>query len=201
MISLFLISFLASLVFPTLYLYSLNYLLVSEIVPKDQTYIPKPNVGDRISVYGVWVKDTELSIPVIGGWHEIHPVRYARINGVGYGIMPYNGSLFDGVYEPKRLIVLDKNNPYRIANGTVMDVFTNPADGDFHVHILVDDKYRNLLKSDFVIFPYVEFLRLMSFVLPLSIIVAYVLVSVIKPKYTMLGLFLSRKFKSHNDKH
>jgi hypothetical protein len=39
--------------------------------------------------------------------------------------MPYNGSLFDGVYEPKRLIVLDKNNPYRIANGTVMDVFTN----------------------------------------------------------------------------
>jgi hypothetical protein len=200
LISLFLVSFFASLVFPILYLYSFNYLLVSEIVPGDQKYIPKPKIGDRISVYGVWVKDTELPIPVIGGWHEIHPVRYARINGVGYGIMPYNGSFFDGVYEPKRLIVLDKNNPYRIANGTVMDVFRNPADGDFHVHILVDDKHRNLLKSDLVIFPYVEFLRLMSFVLPSSTIVAYVLVSTIKPKYTMLGVFISRKFKSHNNK-
>jgi hypothetical protein len=200
LISLFLISFLASLLSPIFYLYSLNYLLVAEIVPKDQTYIPKPNIGDRISVYGIWVKDTELSIPLIGGWHEIHPVRYASINGVEYGIMPYNGSLFDGVYEPKRLIVLDKNNPYRIANGTAMDVFTNPADGDFHVHILVDEKYRNLLKSDFVIFPYVAFLRLLSFILPLSILVAYVLVSAIKPKYTMLGVFISRKFKCHNDK-
>jgi hypothetical protein len=33
-----------------------------------------------------------------------------------------------------------------------MDVFTNPADGHFHVHILVDDKYGDLLRTDFVIF-------------------------------------------------
>jgi hypothetical protein len=169
-------------------------------MPKDQTYIPKPKIGDRISVYGVWVQDTEIPLPVIGGWHEIHPVRYAKINGVEYGSMPYNGSLFDGVHNPKKLIVLDKQNPYRIANGVVMDVFTNPSDGDFHVHILVDNKYRNLLKSDFVIFPYVGFLRLMSFTLPLSIIVTYIAVSIIKPKYTMLGVFISRKFKCHNDK-
>jgi hypothetical protein len=111
----------------------------------------------------------------------------------------YNESLFDGVYDPQKLIVLEKENLYRIANGTVMDVFTN-TDGDFYVHILVDNKYRNLLKTEFVIFPYVALLRLMSFVLPLSIMVAYVLVSDIKPKYTMLGLFISRKFKSHNNK-
>jgi hypothetical protein len=200
LIYILLISFLASLIFPIFYLYSLNYLLVAEIVPKDQIYIPKPNIGDRISVYGIWVQDTELSIPVIGGWHEIHPVRYASINGVRYGIMPYNGSLFDGVYEPERLIVLDRNNPYRIANGTAMDVFTNPADGDIHVHILVDDKYHNLLKSDFVVFPYAGFLRLMSFALPLSIIAAYIAVSIVKPKYTIFGVFISRKFKGHNNK-
>ena len=59
-------SFLASILFPILYLCSLNYLLIAEIVAKDQTCIAKPNIGARISVYGVWVKDSELSIPVIG---------------------------------------------------------------------------------------------------------------------------------------
>jgi hypothetical protein len=48
--------------------------------------------------------------------------------------MSYTRWLFDGIANPKKLIVLDKENPYRIANGTVMDVFTNPADGNFHVH-------------------------------------------------------------------
>jgi hypothetical protein len=164
-------------------------------MPKDQPYIPKPKIGERISVYGVWVQDTEIPLPLLGGWHEIHPVRYAKINGIGYGSMPYSGPLFDGVHNPKKLIVLDKENPYRIANGVVMDVFTNPSDGDFHVHVLVDNKYRNLLKSDFVIFPYVVYIRLMSFALPLSIIVAYIAVSTVKPKYTMLGVFISRRRK------
>ena len=190
------VSFLVSLVLPIFYLYSLNCLLVTEIMPKDQPYIPKPKIGDRISVYGVWVQDTEIPLPVVGGWHEIHPVRYAKINGIGYGNIPYSGSLFDGVHNPKKLVVLDKQNPYRLANGIVMDVFTNPSDGDFHVHILVDNKYRNLLKNDFVIFPYAGFLRLMSFTLPLSIMVTYIGVSTIKPKYTMLGVFISRKLES-----
>jgi hypothetical protein len=184
-----------SLVLPIFYLYSLSYLLVTEIMPKDQIYIPKPKIGDKITVYGVWVQDTEIPLPLIGGWHEIHPVRYAKINNITYGSMPYNGSLFEGVHNPKKLLVLDKENPYRIANGIVMDVFTNPSDGDFHVHILVDNKYRNLLKSDFVIFPYASFLRLMSFALPLSIIAAYVAISIVKPKYTVLGVLISRKFK------
>ena len=109
--------------------------------------------------------------------------------------MPYSGSLFDGVHNPKKLIVLDKESPYRIAHGVVMDVFTNPSDGDFHVHIIVDNKYRTLLKSDFIIFPYVVFIRLMSFALPLSVIVAYIAVGAIKPKYTMLGVFISRRRK------
>ena len=104
-------------------------------MPQDQRYIPKPNIGDRVSVYGVWVQDNgELSFLLRNnGWHEIHPVRYAEINGIKYGSVNYAGSLFDGVYEPERFVVLDKENPYRIANGTVMDVFTNPSDGDHHV--------------------------------------------------------------------
>ena len=188
MVSIFLVAFLISLIFAPLYLFSFYYLLVTEIVPQDQKYIPEPNVGEKISVYGAWVQDNELSFILGGnGWHEIHPVRYAEIEGIGYGSVNYNGSLFAGLYEPERFVVLDKENPYRIANGTVMDVFTNPSDGDYHIHILVDEKYRNLLKVNFVLFPYGELLRIMSFVIPFLVIVSYILVSIIRPSYTFVG--------------
>jgi hypothetical protein len=83
LISIFLLSFVISLIIPFLYFYSFYYLLVAEIIPRDQRYIPKPNVGDNILVYGVWVQDNELSF-LLGknnGWHEIHPVKYVKING------------------------------------------------------------------------------------------------------------------------
>lgn len=189
MVSIFLIAFLISLIFIPLHLFSFYYLLVTEVVPQDQRYIPKPSIGDRVSVYGVWVQDNgELSFLLRNnGWHEIHPVRYAEINGIKYGSGNYTGSLFDGVYEPERFVVLDKENPYRIANGTVVDVFTNPSDGDYHVHILVDEQYRNLLKVNFILFPYGELLRIMAFVIPLLIIVSYILVSIVRPSYTFVG--------------
>lgn len=189
MVSIFLIAFLNSLIFIPLYLFSFYYLLVTEIVPQDQKYIPKPNIGDRVSVYGVWVQDNgELSFLLRNnGWHEIHPVRYAEINGIKYGSVNYTDSLFDGVYEPERFVVLDKENPYRIANGTVMDVFTNPSDGDHHVHILVDERYRNLLKVNFILFPSGELLRIVAFVIPLLIIVSYIIVSIVRPSYTFVG--------------
>ena len=192
MISIFLVIFLVSLLFPILYLYSLYYLLVTEIVPLDQKYIPKPKVGDKISVYGVWVQDNELKFLVGDGWNEIHPVRYAEINGVKYGSINYNGSLFDGIQDLEKFVILDKKNPYRIANGTVMDVFTNPEDGDYHVHILVDEKYRNLIKVKFVLFPYAEMLRIMSFILPILIAISYLTVSIVKPRYTIVGRYVSK---------
>jgi hypothetical protein len=171
-------------------LFSFYYLLVAEIIPMYQDAIPRPKVSDKITVYGVWVQDTELTVIPGTGWHEIHPVRYAEINGVEYGKMPYDNaslsSLFDGIHDPGKFIVLDQNNPYRIAKGTVMDVFTNYLDGDYHVHILVQQEYQDLLKSNLVIFPYAEILRLISF-LPLLIIFAYVIVSLIRPRYTLLG--------------
>ena len=104
MVSIFLIAFLISLIFIPLFLFSFYYLLVTEVVPQDQKYIPKPNIGDKVSVFGVWVQDKgELYFLLHNnGWHEIHPVRYAEINGIKYGSLNYNGSLFDGVYEPER---------------------------------------------------------------------------------------------------
>jgi hypothetical protein len=188
LVSVFLVAFLLSLIFIPLYLFSFYYLLVTEVVPDDQKYIPRPKVGDRVSVYGVWVQDNELASILFGnGWHEIHPVRYAEINGAKYGSMNYNGSLFDGVYEPERFIVLDEKNPYRIANGTVMDVFTNPSDGDYHIHVLVDDKYKDLLKVDFVLFPYGELLRILLLISPSLIIVCYLIFSILRPRRTALG--------------
>jgi hypothetical protein len=190
LVSIFLISFIVSLIFPALFFLSFHYLLVTEIVPEDQHNIPKPMVGHRISVYGVWVEEIKPLILFLGGWHEIHPVRYVDINGVGYGIIPYNGSLFNGVHTPERFNVLDKQNPYRIANGTVMDVFTN-LDGDYHVHILVNENYQNLIKMNFIMFTYGEILRWTS-ILPFFIIGAYIIVSFLKPQHTLFGRFISR---------
>ena len=108
-----------------------------------------------------------------------------------------SGSQFDGVYDPERFVVLDKKNLYRIANGTVMDVFTNPSDGDYHVHVLVDEQYRDYLKVDFVLFPYGELLRIMSFVIPFLVIVSYLIVSIIKPRYTVLGRYIFLSLRSN----
>ena len=38
-----------------------------------------------------------------------------------------------------------------------MDVFTN-LDGNYHVHILVDEQYENLIKMNFIMFTYGEIL-------------------------------------------
>jgi hypothetical protein len=192
LVSIFLIAFLVSLILPILYLYSFYYLLVTEIVPQDQKHIPKPKVGDKISVYGVWVQDNELKFLLGEGWNEIHPVRYAEINGIGYGIKPYNESLFNGVDAPEKFNLLDKQIPYRIANGTVMDVFTNPEDRDYHVHILVDENYRDLVRVKFVLFPYAELLRIMSFILPILVAIIYLTVSIAKPRHTLAGRYISR---------
>ena len=69
-----------------------------------------------------------------------------------------------------------------------MDVFTN-LDGDYHVHILVDEQYENLIKMNFIMFTYGEILRWMS-ILPLFIIGAYFAVSFLKPQHILLaGLY------------
>jgi hypothetical protein len=71
-----------------------------------------------------------------------------------------------------------------------MHVFTN-LDGDYHVHILVDEQYQNLIKMKFIVFTYGEILLWMS-ILPLFIIVAYITVNFLKPRYTYFVRFISR---------
>jgi len=191
----FLIAFLVSLVFIPLAGYSLLYsLLVTEIVPTDQLDLKIPSVGDRVSVYGVWVQDTELMEIGIGGWREIHPVRYIGTSGESYGQMPYTAELMDGVWGPSRLIVLDKENPYRIVNGTVAEVFAM-GDGDYHVHLNVDKEYVQLLRPNVFAtsLPLYQILKSLSFT-PIATIVGYVVVSVLRPEKTFIGrLFRKRK--------
>jgi hypothetical protein len=190
----FLIAFLVSLAVPPLAAYSLFYsLLVAEVTPFDQIDIPRPSVGDKVAVFGVWVRDTELTDIGIGGWHEIHPVRYIEINGKGYGEMPYAGQLFKGVYEPSRLVLLDRDSPYRLANGTVAEVFTN-IDGDYHVHVNVDNEYVSLLKPSIFAtsLPLYQVLKALSFT-PVAVIVLYIIVSIAKPDRTYFGRKVMKK--------
>jgi hypothetical protein len=168
-------------------------LLVTEITPFDQIDVPTPSVGDRVAVFGVWVQDTEFTDIGVGGWHEIHPVRYIEINGKGYGEMPYADQLFKGVYEPDRLVVLDRDSPYRLANGTVAEVFTN-IDGDYHVHVNVDKEYILLLKPSVFAtsLPLYQVLKALSFT-PVAVIVLYIMASVAKPGSTYFGRKVMKK--------
>jgi hypothetical protein len=49
--------------------------LVVEYMPRDYGRLSAPHVGDRITLIGAWVDDTEHS------WNELHPVWAARIGG------------------------------------------------------------------------------------------------------------------------
>jgi hypothetical protein len=194
LISPFSIAFIGSLIFAPLAVYSLVYsLLVTEIVPFDQVDLPIPSTCDKVTVYGVWVQDTEFTEIGFGGWHEIHPVRYIEINGKGYGEMPYRGELFDGVWVPNRLILLDKDNPYRLANGMVAEVFPT-GDGEYHVHVNVDEDYLSLLKPGVFAtsLPLYQVLKVLSFT-PVAVIVLYVVASLKNPKRTSLGRKLLRR--------
>ena len=49
--------------------------LVVEFTPRDHGHLPRPAVGDRISLIGAWVEDAEHA------WNEFHPVWAVSING------------------------------------------------------------------------------------------------------------------------
>lgn len=168
-------------------------LLVTEIVPVDQFEIPVPAIGDKVSVYGIWVQDTEFVEIGFGGWYEIHPVRHVEINGVRYGQLPYEEEVMEGVWGPRRLIILDTENPYRVANGTVAEVF-RMGDGDYHVHLLVDEPYLHLLRPNpfASAFPTYQILKMMAFA-PIAVVAGYVALSILKPDKTTLGRSARKK--------
>jgi len=192
----FLIAFLVTIVFIPLTGYALFYsLLVTEIVPTDQIDVPVPSVGDKVSVFGVWVQDTEFTEIGLGGWYEIHPVRYIEINDKSYGEMPFTGELMEGVWGPRRLIILDTQDPYRIANGTVAEVFGN-IDGDYHVHVNVDKEYLQLLRPNAFAtsLPLYQILKTLSFT-PIVVMISYLAVSLVKPEKTYIGRLVSKRKK------
>jgi hypothetical protein len=49
--------------------------LVAELMPRDHGHLPAPSFGDRVSVTGAYVDDTEHE------WAELHPVWALSING------------------------------------------------------------------------------------------------------------------------
>lgn len=49
--------------------------LVVEFMPRDYGHLPRPSVGDRLTLVGAYVDDTEH------GWAELHPVWTVSING------------------------------------------------------------------------------------------------------------------------
>ncbi len=88
--------------------------------------------------------------------------------------------------EPARLILLDKDDPYRLVNGTVVEAFTN-VDGDYHVHVNVDEQYVPLLKPCVfaISLPLYQILKVLSF-MPVAAIVLYVIASLMNPGNTHL---------------
>jgi hypothetical protein len=61
--------------------------LVVELMPRDRGHLPAPSAGQRLSVTGAYVNDTEH------GWAEIHPVFALAIGG---GAVHRSGPQFGG---------------------------------------------------------------------------------------------------------
>lgn len=59
-------------------------------------------------------------------------------------------------------------------------------------YILVDEKYCHLVKFKFVLIPYVELLRIMSFLLSSSLGISYLMGSIVKPRHIIVGMYTSR---------
>lgn len=139
------LSIFAFLLSGVLIVYKTNSVLVTEIVETDKASLPIPNEGERVFVYGPWVEDVGHIIPV--SWNEIHPIRYLRNidSGLSGGEMPYTKDVIYGVHTPFRLIILDKQSPYRNASGIVDDIFYE-YDGDTHIEIIPDENSKELLK-------------------------------------------------------
>jgi hypothetical protein len=99
----------------------------------------------------------------------------------------------EGVWGPGRLIVLDRQSPYKIANGTVVEVFRT-GDGDYHVHVNVEKEYVHLIKQSIFAtsLPVYQIFKALSFA-PIVVIVTYVVVSVLRPEKTYLGRLIRRR--------
>ena len=72
--------------------------LVVEFMPRDDGHLPPPQVGDRVTLVGAWVDDTDHA------WNELHPVWAVRIaggtwhrSGPQYGGSPSSARSYDAI--------------------------------------------------------------------------------------------------------
>jgi hypothetical protein len=67
--------------------------LVAEFMPRDGGHLPRPAVGDFVTLVGAWVTDTEhgCSSCLAEGWNELHPVWREILNGAVFTSGPQNG--------------------------------------------------------------------------------------------------------------
>jgi hypothetical protein len=69
--------------------------LVVEFMPRDGGHLPRPAVGDFVTLVGAWVTDLEhgCSSCTAEGWNELHPVWREILNGGVFTSGPnYGGS-------------------------------------------------------------------------------------------------------------
>jgi hypothetical protein len=67
--------------------------LVVEFMPRDGGHLPRPAVGDFVTLVGAWVTDLEhgCSSCTAEGWNELHPVWREILNGEVFTSGPKNG--------------------------------------------------------------------------------------------------------------
>ena len=72
--------------------------LVVEFMPRDYGHLPAPHVGDRVTLVGAWVDDTQHA------WNEFHPVWAVRVrsgawerSGPQFGGSPTNARSYDAL--------------------------------------------------------------------------------------------------------
>ncbi len=170
-------------------------LLTVEIVSSDQPGFPSISPGDRVEVYGTWVRDEGHTLGDYG-WNEIHPAVFLQNLDMGVSGGTRECRMLQGVHDPGRLRILDPNEPCKLARGKVQYSFIYARDGDLHLDLLLDPEYQILAITG----P-----PLMSLSYPTALLLlattslgfgpTYLGVSITSPKRTMLGRLFARKAK------
>lgn len=181
-----------------LFLSTMYGLLTVEIVPNDQPGIPPATPGNRVEVYGTWVRD-EGHLIGTNGWNEIHPAFFLRNLDTGLEGGTEQCRMLQGVHDPGRLRILNPLDPCKWARGTVQFSFIYAEDGDYHLDLLLDPEYQSLANSGppLIQLSYPSSILLIS-TTSLGFAVTYIGVSIIRPAKTVLGRLPTKSLKSHH---
>lgn len=175
----------------SLFMYSMWGLLTVEVVPADQGDIPVPRPGERVDVYGTWVRDRGHALGDYG-WNEIHPAVFLRNLDSGAQGGSQQCNLLENVHGTERLRILDPAEPCKWARGRVQFVFYL-GDGDLHIDLRLDSQYQSLANTGpplvGISYPTAQLLvvaAVLGFGFP------YIGISMLHPRKTLLGKVFMR---------